>query len=211
MTSAQMLGDLIVLVADRNMQAAVTGILHRYRSLGTRSIRFDVRRHPETDAGCRAKGAEYLAAFVGQYEHAILMFDHEGCGQEAVAADELEQEINNGLKGAGWGDDAATIVLVPELDVWVWSDSPHVEAALGWRGRNPGLREWLRQKEFLAEQATKPARPKEAMEAALRIVRQPRSSAVYEQIAANVSFERCSDQAFGKLKAILRRWFAQDV
>ncbi len=209
MSSEGMLGDLLVLVADRDMQAAITGILHRHQSVGMRSIRFDVQRHPETDAGCRCEGAEYLGAFVGQYEHAILMFDHEGCGQEDVTPAELEEQINRSLTAAGWRDRATTIVLVPELDVWVWSDSPHVEAALGWRGRTPSLRDWLRQKGYLAEQAAKPARPKEALEAALRVVKLPQSSAMYEELAAKVGFDRCTDQAFAKLKSILRTWFGE--
>jgi hypothetical protein len=203
------LGDLVILVADRNMQAAITGILHRHQSLGIRSIRFDVRRHPETDAGCRTKGVEYLAAFVGQYKHAILMFDHEGCGQEDVAPQELEEQINRSLTAVGWGDNAATIVLVPELDIWVWSNSPNVETVLGWRGRTPGLREWLKTNSYLQEDNPKPARPKEAMEAALRVVRQPRSSSIYEELATKVSLDKCTDDAFGRLKTTLRKWFAE--
>lgn len=209
MSPDDMLGDLVVLVADRNMQATVEGILRQPRKLGICDIRFDVRRHPGTDAGCRDAGAAYLAAFVGQYQHAILMFDHEGCGHEDVPPSDLEARINQSLAHVGWGDSAVTVILVPELDIWVWSDSPRVEDVLGWKGRTPDLREWLRDKGYLAEGNVKPVRPKEAMEAALRVVRLPRSSAIYEELATKVSFERCTDLAFAKFKATLRVWFPQ--
>jgi hypothetical protein len=189
------------------MQATVTGILNHPRKLGIRSVCFDVRRHPGKDGGCRDEGATFLATFVGQYKHAILMFDHEGCGTEDVASEALEAQISESLAAAGWRDNATTIILVPELDIWVWSDSPHVGAALGWRGRTPDLRQWLKDKEYLREGDSKPVRPKEAMEAALRVVRQPRSSAVYEELAGTVSYDRCTDLAFAKLKTTLRAWF----
>jgi len=201
--------DLLVLVADRNMEAAVAGVLSRYRSLGVRAVEADIQRHPEKDSGCRVAGVEYLSAFINQYEHGLLMFDHEGCGQETLSAKDLEVEIGSALAHAGWGDKAAAIVLEPELESWVWSDSPHVAEELGWAGRQPSLRSWLSQQGFWPQDAIKPHRPKEALEAALRQVRKPRSSAIYQGLAEKVSLKRCTDRGFLRLKRVLSEWFAR--
>jgi hypothetical protein len=100
--------------------------------------------------------------------------------------------------------------LDPELEVWVWSDSPEVDQVLGWHLANPDLRTWLRGKQYLEPTDIKPERPKEALEAALRQVRRARSSAIFRSLAEKVSVERCSDAAFGKLKATLTNWFPAD-
>ncbi|MBM4048628.1 MAG: hypothetical protein FJ279_26290 [Planctomycetes bacterium] len=199
--------DMIVLVADRNMEAAVRGILGRHEALGIRPVHADIRRHPEKDCGCRVAGVEYLSPFVNQYEHAMLMFDLEGCGEEEEPAPNQEAELEEGLRNAGWDDRAAAIVVEPELDVWVWSDSPHVVRELGWWGREPGLWAWLSAKGFGLTAQRKPARPKEALEAALWAARKPRSSAIYQSLAEKVSLAKCTDRAFLKLKATLKRWF----
>ncbi len=201
--------DLLVLVADRNMEAAVSGVLSRRQSLGIRPIVADIQRHPEKDSGCRVAGVEFLSAFINQYERAVLMFDHEGCGQETLSPEDLEAELEQALAVAGWDNRAATVVLTPELDIWVWSDSPHVANVLGWAGREPGLRSWLSERGFLPDAEAKPPRPKEALEAALRQVRKPRSSAIYQSLAEKVSLSRCTDRAFLKFRAVLQTWFQE--
>jgi hypothetical protein len=55
--------------------------------------------------------------------------------------------------------------------------------------------------------AAKPARPKEAVQLALKTVRTPRSSSIYLELARSVSTDRCTDPAFLKLKRCLREWF----
>jgi hypothetical protein len=136
-----------------------------------------------------------------------VIFDREGCGNERESREKLEVEVEDRLRQNGWNDRARAVVIDPELESWVWSDSPEVEAALGWRGRSPELRSWLIGSGFLHEGATKPERPKEAVEAALRVVRKPRSSAIYQELAGSVSLRRCSDAAFAKLRLTLQEWF----
>ncbi len=69
------------------------------------------------------------------------------------------------------------------------------------------LRQWLVEKEFLPEVTqVKPDRPKEAMEAVLRYVRKPRSSAIYRAIASTVSLASCDDPAFLKFRRTLQNW-----
>jgi hypothetical protein len=53
----------------------------------------------------------------------------------------------------------------------------------------------------------KPRRPKEALEAALREIRRPRSSALYSELATRVSLRGYDEPAFAALTATLQRWF----
>ena len=199
---------LIVLVADRNMQAAVEGVLLRHKALDVAAIDFDIERHPERDPGCRNEGVALLGLFHRRYAHAILMFDWEGCGAKEQSAEALEQKLEQDLQ-ALWGDRARVIIIDPELESWVWSDSPHVEDILLWKGRKPGLQAWLREKKFEFAESGKPLRPKEAMEAALREARKPLSSSIFQSLAETVGFSCCTDRAFGKLRATLAEWFPE--
>lgn len=133
----------------------------------------------------------------------------DGCGQEGLSRAALEQQVEARLFAAGWGDRAAVVVIDPELEAWVWNDSPHVAMALGWEAGESSLKEWLKEKGWLPEGRTKPTQPKTAVEEALRLSRRPRSSSVYLQLAQKVSFDRCVDASFLKLRQVLSRWFAR--
>ena len=201
--------DLLVLVADRNMEAALGGILCRPKSLHTRDVLFDLRVHPRKDPGCCREGVAYLQSFASKYRYAILVFDHEGCGRESSTATELETELEEQLQAAGWEDRACVIVLEPELEIWVWSDSPHVASQLGWAERKTDVRSWLQKQGLWKSGDPKPVRPKEAVEAVLRKVKRPRSSALFKSLAEKVSLSRCQDRAFVKLKTTLFSWFPE--
>lgn len=211
MTALPPKGDLLALVADLDMEAALRGIISRHKSLGIRRVRLEedgVRRHPQRDNGCCTDGVDYLRPFAEQYQRVLLMFDHDGSGRTRTPAVELEREIENDLNAAGWRDRAAVIVLEPELEAWVWSDSPHVEREMGWMGREPLLRVWLTQKGFLRQGDVKPMQPKQALEETLRAAHKPRSPALYQALAEKVSLARCSDRSFVKFRNTLRKWFA---
>ncbi|MBI5244007.1 MAG: hypothetical protein HY922_10080 [Elusimicrobia bacterium] len=200
--------DLIVLVADKCMEAAVRGLLSRHQSLGIRNVTADMHRHPEKDTGCRMHGVDFLATFTRHYCHALLMFDFEGCGDTTTLAREQENDLRREL-GVGWGERADAIIIEPELDVWVWSPSPHVESILGWKDKVPSLREWLVDNAYLREGASKPDRPKEALAAALRMVHKPPSSSLYEDLARNVSLKECVDPSFCRFRDMLKKWFGE--
>lgn len=201
---------LIVLTADKNMEFAVRGVLTRCKSLGVQEITADFRVHPENDPGCLVRGHDFLKPFVNQYRHALILLDREGSGQEKETRETLEKLIERNLVQTGWEDRAAAIVIDPELEIWTWSDSPHVEYSLGWKGKDPDLWSWLLSRGYLDKGKIKPSRPKEALEDALRIARRPRSSSLYLQLAEKVSLTRCNDPSFMKLKDILKSWFPSD-
>jgi len=199
--------DLILLVADKCMEASLKGLLSRFQSLRFRQVTFDLYVHPERDPGCLLRAHNLLRLYASQYDHALVLLDHDGCGKESEDRSKLESDLEKRLGAVGWEGRAAAIVIAPELENWVWSDSPKVDLALGWEGKVPPLRDWLREKNLLEADAVKPAEPKRAVELALRTVRKPLSSAIYFELAQGVSTARCTDPAFAKLRQCLREWF----
>lgn len=202
--------DLVVLVADRNMRAAVEGLLARTEALGVRRLRTCIESHPRHDAGTRLDAVSYLAPFRTIATYALVLFDREGSAWDDRSAAEIESETETRLANAGWAGRSAVIVFDPELEAWVWSDSPHVDDALGWKGKRPTLRDWMQQKGWLEPGEPKPARPKEAMDAALRRVGKVRSSSLFQRMASKVTVKRCSDRSFAKFRATLQTWFGAE-
>ena len=114
---------------------------------------------------------------------------------------------------SGPGEAAPKVLVVrPEADVWLWSDSPHSATALGWTSWDV-LRPRLEEEGFLAADKAKPDRPKEAAEWALRNCghKAPRSAALYRQVSSKVSIKRCEDDALARLLMALRSWFPLPV
>jgi hypothetical protein len=199
--------DLVVLASDKDLEFSLRGLLDRPESLGIRGIVADVFTEPDHDPACASRGVEFLRNFQTMYRHALLMFDHEGSGKESTAREDLRDELDASLAKSGWEDRGRAVVLEPEFEAWVWSDSPHVDDVAGWKGREPGLRSWLKDEGWLREGRAKPDRPKEAFEAALRIARKPRSASLYKKLAEKVSLRRCNDVAFHEFTEVLREWF----
>ena len=199
--------DLVCLVADKNMEATVRGLLARVDALGIRALEFDAFVHPQRDPGCFRNAHEFLRSRRSDYRHGLVLFDRAWEGAPARSAADLEAELRARLWQVSMADWADVIVIDPELEVWVWSDSPHVERHLGWRGRNPGLQTWLRGKGLWEEGRPKPEDPKAAVEQALEAVRLPRSSSIYGKLARSVSVERCLDPGFRRFRELLQSWF----
>lgn len=202
--------DLVIVVADHNMESAINGILSRYKSLGIRQIKYVVYPHFHHDPGCRLESHLLLEPLSSKYKYAIVMFDKEGCGADSLTREELEAYVERNLASSGWKDRSISLVLDPELEVWVWKSSPHVTNALGWDGKIPDLSTWLKDRRYINEGEGIPIRPKEAMEAALREVHKPRSSSIYLQLAQTVGFKNCTNPSFIKLKNTLHEWFADE-
>lgn len=200
-------GDLIFLVADKDIEATVNGLLRRPESLGIRRIHHQVYVHPHRDPGCRGQAHAFLRAFSNQYEHAIVMLDREGSGRESEESTQIERNVEERLSRNGWDDRAATIALDPEVEIWVWSDSNEVDQVMGWTGRIPSLRDWLVEESYVDRASDKPSRPKEAFRGALKHVRKQPSSSLFFKMAERVSVQRCNDRAFLKLKERLACWF----
>jgi hypothetical protein len=201
--------DLIVIVADSEMEFVIQTLLGRYQALGIRQIKFEIKRHVQRDAGCRTDCHNYLREDIRQYRFSMVLFDREGCGKELQSSSDIEKDVENILAINGWKDRCAVVVIDPELEAWVWSTSPVVDEVFGWRDRNPPLREWVKSKTpYWSTSKIKPERPKEALRSAMKEVRQPFSSFLFADLAQSVSLERCVDPSFHKFKDVLRKWFS---
>lgn len=201
--------DLVLLVADKNMEGALKGLLSRPTALGIKSLSFDLYVHPERDPGCFLRSHEFLKHSVDRYSYAIVLFDREGSGQEAIGRLSLESQVEERLQETGWSGRAVAVAIDPELEIWVWSDSPNVEIVLGWERSSTPLRSWLKEQGLWREGEIKPGKAKQAVDEALRRARKPRSSALYFQLAQRVSTDRCVDPSFQKLRDHLKTWFAE--
>ena len=201
--------DLIILAADKSMEHALKGVLGRPEALGIRPVAVDILVHPERDPGCARRGVEFLnsSGLSNNYRRGLLVFDYEGCGKEQISPPDLQENLNEEFASSSWRGRAKAIVIVPELEAWVWRDSHHVEEVVGWKTKQRGLYRWLRENGWLKERNTKPDRPKEAFEAALRTTKKGRSSSLYLQIAQRVSLAKCEDRAFQDLTKVLKTWF----
>jgi hypothetical protein len=203
--------DLVCLVADKNMEAVVRALLWRPPSLGIRPIEFDIFVHEQRDPGCYKTGAEYLRGFRPQYLHGLIMLDYEWEGRPCQSVDEFVSLMQKTLRGADlldWGD---VVVIEPELEVWLFTGSPHLGHCLGWQDDRPLIRDWLHGRGLWSEGASKPSDPKRAIEEILYSTRKPRSSSIYAEIASRSTFRRCTDRSFQRLQGLLTKWFPVEM
>jgi len=204
--------DLVLLVPDVSIEKTIRAILdHRRQTLHIRELSFQLIIHPGRDGGVRKNAHKLLRQHIEHYDNAIVIFDLHGCGEEGKkSAHEIEDDVMTNLANSGWSNDNALVVVInPELETWVWSDSPHLAPILGEENLSTEeIKDCLRQEGF-AFNGEKPADPKKAMEYVLRKSRIPRSASIFKKLAEKVSLEQCRDESFLKLRDFLRKRFPQ--
>lgn len=202
--------DLLILVADLDMDQTFRGILERNQALDISNINFDIRRHPRRDSGCRTGAVDFLRSFLRTYRHALVVFDRHGSGS-MDAREVLRDEVEAGLRNNGWEGRARAIVIDPELETWVWSNSEVIPEVLGWNGNLASLRQWLRDQGYWPTDTNKPPDPKAAMKRVMYKTRTRRSSRKFYELATRVSLVRCQDPAFHDLRTTLQTWFPVEI
>lgn len=200
--------DLLLVVPDKGIEQTFHGLLARPEALGIRPVTYDVRVHPGRDPGCYKTAHELAATSVSEARHVLVVFDLAWDGAPGDDPQALEADVVARLHDT-WGKRGRCVVIAPELEAWVWSDSPHVPKALGWRGTSAELREWLEAQDLWPPGQPKPPDPKAAFERALWKVRLPPASSIFRQLAERVGLRACQDAAFGRVVAILQEWFGQ--
>lgn len=198
--------DLVCLVADKNMEAVVQSLLGKHPALGIRSITSEIIHHPQHDPGCYRSPASLLGLYSRQARHALVLLDRAWDGVPDKSSVDLEADIDRSIAhlGNGW---AKSIVIDPELEVWLFTRSPRLDDALGWRDRKPPLAEELARRGSWPMDAAKPIAPKATMLWALSRVGKQKSSSIYRQIVANLGLARCTDPSFLRFKSALQAWF----
>ena len=205
--------DLILLVPDTSMEKAVCAILQRRRALRIRELRFDCVVHPGRDGGVRKNAHELLRLHAGRYDNAIVMFDYHGCGEEdKKTAPQIEADVTSNLTNSGWNSaNALVVVIEPELEVWVWGNSPWIARVVGWPGGDTkSMKLSVRRSGFQINPLGKPAKPKEALQDILRKTNTPRSAAIYQEMATKAGLRDCKEHSFLKLTRFLRERFPRD-
>ena len=191
------------------MDAAMSQLLtNRQPSLGIRPIKFTFTRHLNRDAGCRAYAAERLDGHRHSYHYALVMFDKDGCGAEDKPRETIQSEVEQKLYNSGWENRSKVIVIDPELETWVWTNSPHTACILGWKEEGyTELQTWLHDRGLWPVGDLKPPDPKKALLRALKAKGLQRSSKLFEKLADVVSLKECQDPAFLELAETLAEWF----
>lgn len=202
--------DLLCLVADANMKASMTALLGRPEALGIRPVETELLVHPRRDPGCFHDPDGLLRGARDVAQHALVLLDYSWDGAPPGGAAKAEEKLEERFRLSGLAGWAHAVVIDPELEAWIFSDSPHVEAALGWTDRSVAMRSALAEEGLWPEGETKPPDPKAAVIWALRQVRKPRSSSIYRDLASRVSLTRCQDRSFRRFRDLLRSWFASD-
>lgn len=204
--------DLFVIVADLDAENTIKTLLcKRQESLRIRvdfNPSSDLLRYSRRDSGCYKDAVRLLRPPTRTHRHALLCFDRHGCGADDKNREEIEAELECKLPRVGWPNGtAAVVVLEPEVEAWIWADSPHVASVLGWRDDRAALREYLETKGLWDAGAPKPNDPKVAMEQALRKKRQAGGARLFASLALNVTVQQCQDPSFRKFHDTLKGWF----
>ena len=96
--------DLVALVPDNDYQEALRGLLtKRAPSLRIRPITFTIHKHARHDPGCFKTAPELLASFLREAHHALVVFDHEGSGDESMARSARRMTCMDALHAGGGG------------------------------------------------------------------------------------------------------------
>lgn len=200
--------ELVVLSADLDIEQAVKGLLARPAALKIRSPRYKLVRDPMSghDGGTFRRAQTVLAPFCSDPQcRALVLFDRAWDGAPSSDVKVLAESVERRL-APQWGDRARCVVLDPEIEIWVFSDSPHVEAVLGFpSGR---LRSWLREQGQWPIDKAKPPDPKVALRRALSQSRIKPSAALFCDLASKVGLDRCIDPSFRLFVEIMRMWFS---
>jgi hypothetical protein len=199
--------DLVCLAADKCIEAAVDSIFRRPEALGVRHFTFETVVHPRRDPGCFHEAGEFLAGYVDSASRALVVLDRNWEGVPPGSAAELEARIEDSVKSVGPGNWIKAVVIDPELEAWIFTDSPHVPVTLGWPGSSASMRTAMAEQGLWEPGSQKPSDPKRAVDWALFRAHKPRSSSLYRELARKVALRSCTDRAFLHLRDLLRGWF----
>jgi len=212
--------DLFVLPADTDAAALLKEVLARHEFPGVRKIQFTIGRpHPLHDSGIVNHGPELVRELVrkDQYRKVILLWDYEGSGCETkkprIPPEKCQERVVGGLARVSWKDNSTAIVIVPELEEWLWRDPASIRKHLG---LNPGEMEEAvdsyTRKANTTPECIKSEKPKELLQHLFRLTLQRKKALPddFRKIAARANLKLwCASTSFQSLVTTLAAWFPQ--
>lgn len=205
--------DLPLYVADADALAFMKSTLFKHQALGIRPITFDIERHPLRDSGMVQSGAELTRLIKGKYHKALLMWDHHGSGRDHKHSPEaVREDIQTKLDSYTWKDNSAVIILVPELEQWIWFCENALLDHYGITGNQ--LQSFIddcSRKLGSSSERLKTEQPKELFECVIRDrLKRTISPRDFEEIGRLAGVKGLMDcESFRSIVEILRVWFPQ--
>ena len=205
--------DCVFLVADSQMEEAFKGFFSRdnfWLSIGCAEFAFDPNEDlfvasGDNDPGLFIRGHELLRPYQNTHQYGVIVMDAEWDG--SPGAEVIAREMTQRLLRSGWKDgQVLVIVIVPELENWIWQRSIHLAKAIGFASESEMLSCPV-VKEFWNDGENKPRQPKKCLETVLELNCKPRSSALYRRVTSIVSMKGCTEASFLQLTKCLRGWF----
>ena len=206
MTNAPLSKDLVVLAADGTIQRTIQTLLEERRdSLGISALTVDFQTHRHRDSGCRTAPGEVINPLRNRYAKGMVVFDFHGSGERQRTAVELEADLEQELRNAGWGPDGITVMVIePELEAWVFgASSRQLERLVDWSQPTP-ISSWLELSGYVNPPEFKPSDPQSAFDEMLKLQGKRRSRRLFADLSRTVSLARCQDRAFNKFRAALQ-------
>ena len=205
--------DLFVFTADADALAVIRAVLDRPSAIGIRSIACDVDRHTGKDPGMVKNGPELIRMTLKktEFQNVMLIWDYDGSG-DLRSPEQSRAGIQLRLRQVTWEDRSDAVVVVPEIEEWLWHDlsalahglsidvtrlQPHIDSFVA-----------KRNKDFLTCKRTQ---PKELFEHCLyQVSRRKPLPDDFKRIATSANLARWEESTtFASFMEILRRWFPE--
>lgn len=199
------------MTADADTLAFLKSLLGRYEALGIHNITFEQVRHTMRDSGVVKDGPETARFYKGKCHRALLLWDHHGSGLEKRYSPEKSATmVQERLDAVNWRDKSAAVVIVPELEEWLWRSPSSIVTYFNVQQSilDTWVAEYTTRKRMPREQ-TMQTLPKELFEhICINKLRQSISPRDFEELGklASVMALQQSD-SFSRILSLLREWF----
>lgn len=209
--------DLFVMTADADAMAVMNSVLKRPESLGIRPITFEVIRHTMRDSGVIKDGPEISRMYKGKFAKTLMMWDYHGSGLEArLSPTDSIARMQGRLDSVTWEGNSGAVVLVPELEEWLWRNTASLCSYLG--VEQDKINSWLSEFPHPGKRRLPPAAliesyPKELFEyICIGKIKRTISPRDFEEIARVASLRAWQEsESFARVVGLLRGWFGVEM
>lgn len=202
--------DLFVLTADTDAMVAMRSVLQRHMSIGIRPVTFDMDRHTMRDSGVVRDGHVFVRRHKGKYHKVLLLWDHHGSGFDSLEPRRCIEIVQERLNLVTWQGDSGAVVLVPELEEWLWHNEASLCSRLGISTAD--LQIWVEEyarKKNTTVAKVKQEQPKELFEyVCIEKARRTISPKDFQEIARVASLvDWQNSDSFRAIVSLLQSWF----